>query len=133
MENTNGPFGYELILDLYGCSKRSVYNQKEMYQFILELVNHLEMETAADPVIYTIDENSQWPDKAGITAFCFLITSSVVIHTLPNGYVALNVFSCKEFHPEPAKQLILNYFETQKYDWNFIKRGTEYSKSTPNH
>lgn len=122
------PFGYELIIDLYGCSIEKCFDQSGAHQFIIDLIDLLGMEMAAPPVVYTIDLDSEWPDKAGITAFGFLITSSIVIHTLPNGYVALNVFSCKEFDADHCKQFILDYFEAKSHDWQFFKRGINYQQ-----
>lgn len=128
MSSNLHPFGYELVVDLYGCSLEKCFDAGGAYTFILDLIKHLDMESAAPPIVYKIDVDSEWPDKAGITAFGFLITSSIVIHTLPNGYVALNVFSCKEFSPENCRQFIINYFQATSHDWKFYERGSRYQE-----
>jgi len=50
----------------------------------------------------------------GTSAVCFILTSSIVIHTLDNlKAVYINIFSCKEFAPDSATNFAQNWFEVE--------------------
>ncbi len=107
-------FGYELILDLEGCT-RSQFERVHLTQFFKKLCSLLEMERG--PLHfwdYEPDDEArgQAPENlAGISAVQFISTSNITIHTLDHGgRVYLNIFSCKEFSVRDATVYCQEFF-----------------------
>ena len=63
-----------------------------------------------------------------------MIESSIVIHTLtPKNYISVDVYCCKAFDPEVARQMCRKYFDPVKIDDQYIERGMDYYKSDSNY
>jgi len=55
---------------------------------------------------------------------CFILTSSVVIHTLDDlRAVYVNIFSCREFDPAVTTRFTKEWFEAGSCRPTFIKRA----------
>ncbi|OGX23654.1 MAG: hypothetical protein A3D10_06940 [Omnitrophica WOR_2 bacterium RIFCSPHIGHO2_02_FULL_48_11] len=121
-------FGYQLLLDLYGCKKGVCDDLSLCYQFLDEIVSHLGMEKQSPPNIFRSD-GIRFPDKAGLSGWAPLIESSIVIHTLtPKDFISVDVYCCKWFDIEKARAICEKFFEPRKIDTQFIERGMEYYK-----
>ena len=82
-------FGYQLLLDLYGCKPGVCDDLSLCYQFLDDMVTELGMEKQAPPNIFRSDEK-RFPDKAGLSGWAPLIESSIVIHTLtPKNFISI--------------------------------------------
>ena len=59
----------------------------------------------------------------GTSAVQFILTSSIVIHTLDLlGSVYINIFSCKSFDEKAALKFTKNWFASSECISHFIKR-----------
>jgi S-adenosylmethionine decarboxylase len=122
------PFGYELLLDLYGCKPGACDDLALCYKFLDEIVTYLGMEKQAPPDIFYTD-GVRFPDKAGLSGWAPLVESSIVIHTLtPKDYISIDVYCCKEFDIEKAKTFCRSFFSPKRMDAQFILRGVDYYK-----
>jgi S-adenosylmethionine decarboxylase len=122
------PFGYELLLDLYGCKPGACDDLALCYKFLDEIVAYLGMEKQAPPDIFYTD-GVRFPDKAGLSGWAPLVESSIVIHTLtPKDYISIDVYCCKEFDIEKAKDFCRSFFTPKRMDAQFILRGVDYYK-----
>ncbi len=93
------------------------------------MVTELGMEKQAPPNIFRSD-GVRFPDKAGLSGWAPLIESSVVIHTLtPKDYISIDVYCCKAFDLEKAKDVCRKFFAPKKIDEQYIERGLEYYKN----
>ncbi len=126
-------FGYQLLLDLYGCKEGVCDDLGLCYQFLDDIVTALGMEKQSPPSIFRSDA-TRFPDKAGLSGWAPLIESSIVIHTLtPKNYISIDVYCCKCFSVEKAKELCRKFFAPKKVDEQFIERGMDYFKAESNY
>ncbi len=129
MSHKNQVFGYQLLLDLYGCKKGVCEDLNLCYQFLDDMVSALGMEKQAPPSIFRSD-GVRFPDKAGLSGWAPLIESSIVIHTLtPKDFISVDVYCCKAFDPKKAKEMCQKFFAPKKIDEQYIERGMDYYKS----
>lgn len=130
---TNQVFGYQLLLDLYGCQEGTCDDLSLCYQFLDEIVDDLGMEKQSPPSIFRSDA-TRFPDKAGLSGWAPLIESSIVIHTLtPKNYISIDVYCCKAFDLEMAKKVCQRFFSPKKIDTQYIERGLDYYKTDTNY
>ena len=129
----NQVFGYQLLLDLYDCKPGVCDDLSLCYQFLDEIVSELGMEKQSPPSIFRSDA-VRFPDKAGLSGWAPLIESSVVIHTLsPKNYISIDVYCCKWFSVEKAKEVCRKFFAPKKIDEQFMERGVDYYKNETNY
>jgi S-adenosylmethionine decarboxylase len=122
------PFGYELLLDLYDCKPGVCDDLATCYKFLDEIVGYLGMEKQAPPSIFFTDA-SRFPDKAGLSGWAPLVESSIVIHTLSvKNFISVDIYCCREFDVERAKDFVKKFFLPQRMDAQFILRGLDYYK-----
>lgn len=96
------------------------------------MVTDLGMEKQAPPNIFRSDE-VRFPDKAGLSGWAPLIESSIVIHTLtPKNYISIDIYCCKCFSVEKAKEVCRRFFAPKKIDEQYIERGVDYYKTDTN-
>jgi S-adenosylmethionine decarboxylase len=103
------------------------------YQFLDEIVAELGMEKQAPPNIFRSDA-VRFPDKAGLSGWVPLIESSTVIHTLcPKDFITIDIYCCKQFDLQKAKDVCCRFFAPQRIDEQYIERGADYYKSDTNY
>ncbi len=69
------------------------------------------------------EEQQTSPRTKGTSAVCFILTSSIVIHTLDIlRTVYVNIFSCKEYDPDVAMEFTRDWFGGEIENSTFIKR-----------
>jgi len=120
-------YGYELILDLHECDS-STFNRKGLDSFFTELCKLIEMERCEvhfwDDVGVPLEEQQTEPHTKGTSAVCFILTSTIVVHTLDLlKVVYVNIFSCKEFDPKTAEEFTRKWFGAQKGSAKLIDRN----------
>ena len=120
------PYGYELILDIHNCDP-STFTRKSLDEFFSELCELIDMEKCEvhfwDDVGVPIEEQQTDPRTKGTTAVCFILTSSIVVHTLDLlKTVYVNIFSCQEFSPEPATRFTEAWFRGNNGKSLFVER-----------
>jgi S-adenosylmethionine decarboxylase len=121
-------FGYELLLDLYNCKKGACDDLALCYQFLDEFVGYLGMEKQSPPNIFFTDA-TRFPDKAGLSGWVPLVESSIVIHTLSvKDYISVDVYCCREYDIEKAKEFANRFFSPERMDAQYILRGLDYYK-----
>lgn len=97
------------------------------------MVEKLGMEKQAPPNIFRSDEK-RFPDKAGLSGWAPLIESSIVIHTLtPKDYISVDVYCCKAFDLQTAKDMCRKFFTPKRIDEQYIERGLDYYKNDTNY
>ena len=120
------PYGYELVLDLHECDE-TTFNRKSLKRYFKELCDAIEMQR--DQLYFWDDLNvpeelkQTSPHTKGTSAVQFILTSSIVIHTLdiPRS-VYVNIFSCKAFDKDKAEKITREWFGAKKCHVNFLER-----------
>jgi S-adenosylmethionine/arginine decarboxylase-like enzyme len=108
-------YGKELILDLKDCDPRT-FNRVSISEFFDQLCELIDMNKGDlyfwDDVGVPEDECQTDPHTKGTSAVQFILTSSIVIHTLDIlGTVYLNLFSCKDFDAYEAEDFTRAWFD----------------------
>lgn len=128
-ENRNAPcsiYGYELILDMFECNT-ALFNRKDIDLFFTDLCELIDMTRCEvhfwDDEGLPEEERQTSPHTKGTSAVCFILTSSIVIHTLDIlKSVYINVFSCKKFDPNIVAEFASKRFEATSFKTNFLER-----------
>ncbi len=109
------PYGYELILDLHGCDP-STFNRPSIENLFKRLCKQIKMTRCDlhfwDDVGVAPEEQQTSPHTKGTSAVQFILTSTIVIHTLDlMGAVYINLFSCKEYDKDKAEAFSKEWFK----------------------
>jgi|SRR6266550_1530162 len=119
-------YGLELILDLHNCDGAS-FTRQSISKFCAELCDLIDMEACDlhfwDDVGVPPEEQQTQPKTKGTSAVQFILTSTIVIHTLDLMKVAyVNIFSCKEFDTDEATQFTAKWFRSTNWTANVVVR-----------
>lgn len=125
-ENAQGAYGYELILDIHNCDSET-FNRRSLNRFFTELCTLIDMQKCRvhfwDDVGVPVDEQQTEAHTKGTSAVCFILTSTIVVHTLDMlKTVYVNVFSCKDFDPTMAQAFAERWFKGTSKQSTFIRR-----------
>ena len=118
--------GLELLLDLHGCDT-SQFTRVSIKEYFTKLCDLIDMERCDlhfwDDVGVPEDEQQTDPKTKGTSAAQFILTSTIVIHTLDLMAAAyVNIFSCKEFDTDRAVQFTVKWFASTDWTANEIVR-----------
>lgn len=127
VEKHSIPYGYELIMDLHECDV-SKFNRKSLESYFAEICNAIDMEKCEcyfwDDVGVPAEERQTSPRTKGTSAVQFILTSTIVVHTLDLlEVVYVNIFSCKSFDRQRAEILTQEWFEAKQVTSHFLKRS----------
>ena len=119
-------YGFELVLDLHGC-KAELFNRDHIDKFFTDLCHLIDMQKCEvhfwDDVGVPEEEQQTLPHTKGTSAVCFILTSTIVIHTLDIlGAVFVNIFSCKPFDPDMAADFTSERFQAVSHKKTFMER-----------
>jgi len=114
MLDKDKPCGPEMILDLYECDE-STFTKESLEQFFIEFCECIDMERVELHIWEYLEDPNKDPEELehlkGYSAIQFIKTSSVLIHVYSAlGKVSLNVYSCKPYDSEVAKEFCKNWF-----------------------
>ncbi len=112
-------YGQEIILDLHGCDECR-FTREDIERYCTELCELIDMERCDlhfwDDVGVLEHEHQSDPKTKGTSAVQFILTSTIVIHTLDlMKAVYVNIFSCKEFDTDDAAEFTAKWFGST--DW----------------
>ena len=120
------PYGYELLIDLHQCDP-STFSRRHIDNFFSELCELIDMEKCIvhfwDDVGVPPEEQQTLPHTKGTSAVCFILTSSIVVHTLDlMEAVYINIFSCKWFDEAVAQKFAADWFRGETRKSTFLER-----------
>ena len=119
-------YGQELLLDLHHCDERK-FTRAEIERYCEQLCELINMERCDlhfwDDVGVPDDEKQTSPKTKGTSAVQFILTSTIVIHTLDLMKAAyVNIFSCKEFDTDEAAKFTADWFGSKDWAANVVVR-----------
>ena len=119
-------YGVELILDLHGCNA-SKFTRESIDDYLERLCDLIDMKREDlhfwDDVGVPEEDKQTSPHTQGTSAVQFILTSSIVIHTLDQlNAIYINMFSCKTFDPKLAEQFTAEWFGASDCSARFIER-----------
>jgi len=127
---TNGDkkyYGWELVVDLKGASPE-MFTRSKLTEFVTKLCEVIEMEQCEihfwDDLGVPDEDKQTDPRTKGTSLVCFIITSTIVIHTLDlTGEVYINIFSCREFNLSAASNYCSLFFNAIVERQYYLNRG----------
>ena len=119
-------YGQELILDLSSCNPNT-FTRKSISDYFDGLCKLIDMKAEDrhfwDDEGLLPEECQTNPKTCGISAVQFILTSSIVIHALPKlKKVFVNIFSCKDFDTNKAREFTKNWFQSKEYYITCVSR-----------
>jgi S-adenosylmethionine decarboxylase len=119
-------YGQELILDLHGCNA-DLFGRPAIERFLRALCDLIDMERCDvhfwDDVGIPEHEKQTDPRTKGTSVVQFILTSTIVIHTLDLKKAAyVNVFSCKEFDTDEAAKFTAAWFGSTDWSASVVTR-----------
>ncbi|MDQ1352157.1 MAG: hypothetical protein QG657_2463 [Acidobacteriota bacterium] len=126
MNRLEKPYGFELIMDLHGCDV-STFNRESLDNYFETLCKAIDMQKCEryfwDDFGLPPELQQTSPHAKGTSAVQFILTSSIVIHTLDLlGAVYINIFSCKPFDRKITEQITTEWFGAKECKSHFIER-----------
>ncbi len=126
MAKSKEPYGFELIMDLHGCDVAK-FNRTSLDNYFEKLCKAIDMVKCEryfwDDVGVPPEERQTSPHTKGTSAVQFILTSTIVVHTLDLlKAVYVNIFSCKPFDRKVAEQLTREWFAAKECKTHFIER-----------
>ena len=120
------PYGGELIMDLHGCNSAE-FTRSHLDLYFTKLCELIHMEKCEvhfwDDVSVPVEERQTDPRTKGTSAVCFILTSTIVIHTLNLlKTVCVNIFSCKTYDADMAADFTKAWFRGEIQNSTFIER-----------
>jgi S-adenosylmethionine/arginine decarboxylase-like enzyme len=119
-------YGQELMLDLHGCDSGK-FNRRDLETFFERLCELIDMERCDlhfwDDVGVPEEERQTDPKTKGTSAVQFILTSTIVVHTLDlMGAAYVNIFSCKAFDADQAAQFTVDWFGAREWTATVVER-----------
>ena len=119
-------YGIELILDMHGCDA-SKFTRESISAYFERLCVLIDMQREDlhfwDDIGVPEEDKQTLPHTQGTSAVQFILTSSIVIHTLDQvRAVYINMFSCKAFDPNVAEEFSIEWFGAAECSARFIDR-----------
>ena len=119
-----GVFGKHLIMDAYGVDEKKLRNRLALIKLLSRLPKRLKMTIIGEPLVSkvssTIPKYTDW----GLSGFVILLESHISFHTWPkDGFVAMDVYSCKDFNHENTVKYLKSYWRPKKMRIKIIIRG----------
>ncbi len=107
-------YGCELILDLHECNPQ-YFTRERINEYFTELCKAIDMQKCEvhfwDDVGVPLEFQQTNPKTKGTSAVCFILTSTITIHTLDELQTCyVNIFSCKEFDSKIATEITRHTF-----------------------
>ena len=118
-------FGLHLMVDGYGCDPSRLNDEGFIRRFLSEFPEDIGMTKLMSP--YVVGYKATGREACGLSGFVLIAESHVSIHTFPSdGYVSIDVFSCKPFDTRAAETEIVRRFGITRLEHNILDRGIEY-------
>ncbi len=115
-------YGYELIMDLYGCKKEIITSKKKLWEYVDKLCKLIDMVKYGKTLIPYFGENEVY--TKGYSVVQLIETSSITGHFSDHYRTAyINVFSCKTFDKDLAKKFTKEFFGAKKVKNRFLTRS----------
>ena len=114
-------YGYELIMDLYGCNRKIIGSKKKLKEYIDELCRLIKMKKYGRTLLQYFGEKKAY--TKGYSLVQLIETSSITGHFSELwGRAYINIFSCKKFDHIAARKFTRQFFQAAKIKNTFFIR-----------
>ena len=121
------PWGWQLIVDCFGCSETVCRDLDNAYEFLDKGCDFLGMTKQSQPYVFKTCERA-YPGKPGLSGWVAIIESAIQIHTSAyNAFVSIDIYSCKEFDKREVELLVERWFKPAFMETVLIQRGRDFN------
>ncbi|UCC95914.1 MAG: S-adenosylmethionine decarboxylase [Candidatus Omnitrophota bacterium] len=114
-------FGYELVIDLYGCDKKMISSKEKLQEYVDKLCKLIKMKKYGKTLLPYFGEKKNF--TKGYSLVQLIETSSITGHFSEFWRTAyINIFSCKKYNYELAKKFTHQFFKANGIKAKFIIR-----------
>jgi len=111
------------MLDCSGCEIDSIASRQNIYDFVKDLVDRIDMTAHGEPIIEHLLPGDP---KQGYSLMQLITTSNICGHFMElDGTAYFDIFSCKPFDIEVAKMVVNEYFHPRRMRVNFLTRHAD--------
>jgi S-adenosylmethionine decarboxylase len=126
------PWGYQLIIDCFGCDFDACCNIDQGYEFLDKICIHLNMTKQTQPYIFKTCETT-FPGKPGYSGWIPIIESGIQIHTSAHkGFISVDVYSCRKFDQDDVVEFVKKWFDPGHIETAFFHRGKGFMHKSGN-
>jgi len=114
--------GKHLIIDVYDIEGEKLEDLQVIRKLLRNLPKKLKMRSLTKTIVKKVA--SEYYPNWGISGFVMLYESHISIHVWPEkGYVAMDVYSCKDFNHKEVIKFLKEYWGYKKMKMKVIMRG----------
>ena len=114
-----------LVIDGFGCDYGQLSDAEHVRRFLDRYPDAIGMTKVTEPAVHTY--HGPQPQDWGVSGFVIIAESHISVHTFPDrGHVNVDIFSCKEFDAERAREEIQDLFRMQRVRTWVLGRGLEH-------
>ncbi len=114
-------YGYELVMDLYGCNKRIISSKSKLQEYTNRLCKLIKMKKYGKTLLPYFGEKKAF--TKGYSLVQLIETSSITGHfsdLWDRAYI--NIFSCRKFDHIAAKKFTRQFFRANRVKNRFLVR-----------
>lgn len=127
---TSKPWGYQLIVDCFGCDESVCCDLEKGYEFLDKICLHLKMTKQTQPYVFKTCETT-FPGRPGYSGWVPIIESGIQIHTsAKNRFISVDVYSCREFAAADVVEFVRDWFQPKSVDTFLLERGKDLLKKS---
>lgn len=114
-------FGYELVMDLFGCDRRIISSKKKLQEYTNKLCKLIKMKKYGKTLLPYFGEKAEF--TKGYSLVQLIETSSITGHFSEYWQTAyINIFSCKKYSQAVAKKFTKEFFKAKKIKAQLLVR-----------
>ncbi len=115
-------YGWELVLDLHGCDPKTMASKKQLHDYIVKICKLIEMKRYGQPLIERFGFGEDF--TTGYSLVQLIETSSITGHFSDLwGSCYINIFSCKPFDAQKAREFTRGFFKAKKVRHRWLVRS----------
>jgi S-adenosylmethionine decarboxylase len=115
-------YGPHLMMDLDDCDPAILDDLDACFKLLNMLPDKVGMTKITQPYVFRY--TGLIPEDEGITGVTIIAESHISLHTYPRkGYAFVDLFSCKPFDVEEAKDYIVQFFQSKSPVVHVQERG----------
>ena len=113
------------MLDLGECNPAILDDLEACFGLLNDLPMKIGMTKITQPHVFRYE--GQIPEDSGITGVTIIAESHISLHTYPKkSFAFVDLFSCKPFDTEVAKDYIVQFFQSKSPESYLQKRGAAF-------
>ncbi len=114
-------WGYHLILDCKYCAIEKLKSEENIRSFVKVLIPAIGMKAYGEPLLAHFATHNV--HAAGYSLVQLIETSSITAHFAENiGELYLDIFSCKPFDLEVAREIVTEFFWPEQIKTTYLTR-----------